>query len=43
MLPESLLQSWPSIKAEVQKNLQPYWSFRDETAIIDGTAKNTEE
>ena len=38
MLSELLLHSWPSIKAEVQKDLQQYWSFRDEIAIIHHTA-----
>ena len=34
-LSEYVLHSWLSITAEVQKDLQPYWSFRDEIAIID--------
>ena len=29
MLSEPVLHSWPSTKAEGQKELQPYWSFRE--------------
>ena len=29
------LHGWLSTKAEVQKDLQSYWSFRDEIVIID--------
>ena len=36
MLSELILCSWPSTKAEVQKGLQPYSSFRDEIAVIAG-------
>ena len=35
---EVILHSWPSAKAELQKDLQPYQSFRDEIATVDGTA-----
>ena len=38
LLSELVLHSWPSTEAEVQKDLQPYWSFRDKIAIIDGIA-----
>ena len=37
MLSEYVLHGWPSMRAEVLKGLQPYWSSRDEIAIIDGT------
>ena len=41
LLSEYVLQDWPSMKAEVQKELQQYWEFRDEIAITDGiTMKN---
>ena len=30
--------NWPSTKAEVQKQLQPCWLFKDEIAIFDGIA-----
>ena len=33
---EIVLTSWPLTKTEVQKKIQPHWSFRNETAIIDG-------
>ena len=33
-----MLHGWPSTKAEVENELQPYWSFRDDTKFIDGTA-----
>ena len=36
ILPEHVLHGWPSMKAEVQKELQPYWVFRNEVFIIDG-------
>ena len=29
-------RGWLSTKDELHTNLQPYWSFRDELAIIDG-------
>ena len=35
-----ILHSWTSKKAEVQKELQPYWSFRDDILVIDRTAMN---
>ena len=38
MLSELILYGWPLTKAEVQEDLQPYWSFRDEIAVIDGIA-----
>ena len=38
MLSEFILFGWASTKSEVQKNPQPYWSFRDEIAIRDGSA-----
>ena len=36
MLSEYELCGWSSTRAEVQKHLQLYWSYRDETVIIDG-------
>ena len=33
-----VLNSWPPAKVKVHKELQPYWSFRDEIAIFDGIA-----
>ena len=38
MVSELIVFCWPSTKAEVQKDLQPYWTFRDEIAVIDGIA-----
>ena len=38
MLSEVILHIWPLTTAEVQKDPQPYWSFIDEIAIIDGIA-----
>ena len=38
MLSELIFHSWPLTKAKVQKDLQPYWSFRDEIAPIDRIA-----
>ena len=37
-LAELILHSWPFTKCEEQKELQPYWSFWDEIAIIERTA-----
>ena len=37
-LAELILCGWPSTKAEVQKELKPCRSFKDEIAIIDRTA-----
>ena len=31
-----MLHSWPSTKNEAHKELQPWWSSRDEIANIDG-------
>ena len=30
-----VLHHWPPMGGEEQKDLQPYWSFRDEISIID--------
>ena len=38
MLPEPILFGWPLTKAEVQKDPQLYWSFRDEIVIMNGIA-----
>ena len=38
LLSEYVLYGWPWMKTEVQKDLQPYWSFRDGIAVIDGIA-----
>ena len=38
MLSEIILCGCPLTKAETQKELQLYWSFRDEIAIIDDIA-----
>ena len=38
MLSEPILCGWPLTKAETPKELQPYWPFRDEISIIDGSA-----
>ena len=35
MLSECILHDWPLTKAEMQKYLQPYWSFRNDITIID--------
>ena len=37
-LAEFILHSLPPTRTEVQKELQPYWLFRDETAITDRIA-----
>ena len=36
ILSEQVLHSWSSSKADAQKELQWYWSFRHEIMIIDG-------
>ena len=36
MLSELILHRWTLTKAEVWKDMQPYWSFRYEIAIIEG-------
>ena len=35
-LRETILQGWPNTFRETSKNLQPYWSYRDELAIENG-------
>ena len=37
-LSKLILHGWPSTKHEVQKDLQPCWTLRNEIAIIDGIA-----
>ena len=34
MLSEYALCNWPSISSKLQKDLQPYWSFRDDIMIL---------
>ena len=36
ILSEYVLYGWPSMTAELQKELQPSWSLRDEIVIIAG-------
>ena len=36
MLPNYVLHGQPTTKAEVQKEVQPFWSFRDKTLVRDG-------
>ena len=31
-----ILQGWPESRRELHKDLQPYWSYRDELAIENG-------
>ena len=31
-----IFHDWPSVKAEVLKELQLYWSCEDEIAVLDG-------
>ena len=38
ILLEHVLCGWPSPKVKVQKELQPYYSFRHKIVIIDGIA-----
>ena len=38
MVSEDVLFSWPLVKAEIQKELHPYLSFKAEISIIDGIA-----
>ena len=35
-LRETILQGWPNTFREISKNLQPYWSYRDQLAIENG-------
>ena len=35
-LRETILQGWPNIFREISKNLQSYWSYRNELAIENG-------
>ena len=37
MVSEPVLHGWPSTKGEPQKDLKPYWLFKDEITIIDVT------
>ena len=38
MLSEYVLCSWPSTRADVKKDIQQYWLFRDKIVIIDRIA-----
>ena len=31
-----IIAGWPSTKDELQGDLRPYWSYRDDLAVIDG-------
>ena len=31
-----IITGWPSTKDELHADLKPYWSYRDELAVIDG-------
>ena len=31
-----VITGWPSTKGELHTDLKPYWSYKDELAIIDG-------
>ena len=31
-----IITGWPSMKDELHSDLRPYWSYRDDPAIIDG-------
>ena len=31
-----IIAGWPSTKDELHADLKPYWSYRDELAVIDG-------
>ena len=31
-----IISGWPSTKVELHSNLRPYWSYRDDLAVIDG-------
>ena len=35
-LMEAILGGWPKVTTELAAELMPYWSFRDELAILDG-------
>ena len=38
VLSHYVMHGWPSTRAEVLKEIQPYWSSRDEVAVIDRIA-----
>ena len=38
MLTISVIHGWPSTRADVKKEVQPYWSFQDQVTVIDGIA-----
>ena len=31
-----VMHGWPSTRTEVVKEVQPYWSFRDEVVVTNG-------
>ena len=31
-----IITGWPSTKEELHADIKPYWSYRDELAVIDG-------
>ena len=35
-LKDIIITGWPSMKDELHSNLTPYWSYRDDLAVIDG-------
>ena len=42
-LRETIPQGWPNTFREISKNLQPYWSYRDELAIENGILMKTDK
>ena len=43
VLSNYILHGWPSKKAEVKKETQPFWSLRDGIVVMDGIAMKTKE
>ena len=35
-----IITGWPDNRDELHVDLQPYWSYRDELAVIDGVILN---
>ena len=39
----NVIHRWPATRGEIVKEVQPYWSFRDESVAIDRIAMKVEE
>ena len=42
-LTEYVINGWPATKVKVKEEIQPYWLYRDDSGVADGTVRKAEE